>query len=177
MFRRRIFFLFLSGVASCPWASSLQCSRRNNFPHVLFYENYHKFSFKIFFLFAWWGALGLGKALRSRLNEFSANSSPDQLISAHTPFSSSCCLFVTWRLAQGHGGVQGPGGVLLARGAEEGVSDQGAPGQDRHWRRMWVFSLFSSNFSLSPDLLATLLAKPPTQPSMPSGRSWPPVAS
>ena len=30
------------------------------------------------------------------------------------------------------------------------------------------FKTFSSNFSLSPDLLATLLAKPPTQPSMPS---------
>ena len=84
----------------------------------------------------------LGEGLIWRCEEFSVDSaSPDQLISAHThvfpaPLDISTYLFVTRCLAQGHGGLQGEGGVLLKGGVEEGVADQGAARQDRHWRRM-----------------------------------------
>ena len=85
----------------------------------------------------------LGEGLIWRCEEFSVDSaSPDQLISVHThtysllPLDISTYLFVTRCLAQGHGGLQGEGGVLLKGGVEERVADQGAARQDRHWRRM-----------------------------------------
>ena len=67
---------------------------------------------------------------------------------SHTFFSPTY-LRATWCHPQGHGGVQGQGERLLTRGVEEGVTDQGATGQDRHWGRMWVSRILKTHpFSL-----------------------------
>ena len=109
---------------------------------------------------ALWGILG--------------SSSPDPLISAHTLFLSSLLHdAITRDMVEYKGRVNAYSQEVLRKESQiKELQGRIDTGDGCEYPQSHLL-----NISLSPSLLATLLAKLPPQPSMPSGRSLPAVAS